>query len=75
MQESSFCGIEYNFVGFDTPMEKTYQINNGLDDTLQDMCRIQWTVSNRRRHWRTIQRQWQHWRRIRFNDVTSAGSV
>ena len=29
--------IEYNFVGFDTPTEKAYQINNGLDDTLQDM--------------------------------------
>ena len=37
MQESFFCGIEYNFVGFGTPTEKTYQINNGLDDTLQDM--------------------------------------
>ena len=29
--------IEYNFVGFDTPMENTYQINNELDDILQDM--------------------------------------
>ena len=28
--------IEYNFVGFDTPIKTAYQINNGLDDTLQN---------------------------------------
>ena len=33
-------------MGFDTPMEKTYQINNGLDDTLQNMWCIQLTISN-----------------------------
>ena len=40
LMQDSFCcccGIEYNFLGFDTPTEKAYQINNGLDDTLQDM--------------------------------------
>ena len=26
--------IEYNFVGFDTSMEKAYQISNGLNNTL-----------------------------------------
>ena len=51
------CGIEYNFVWFDTTTEKAYQINNGLDDTLQDMWRIQRAVSNWRQHRRRIQRQ------------------
>ena len=63
------CGIEYNFQGF--PMEKTYQINNGLDNTLPDMWRIQRTVSNCRRYQRTIQRQRRHWRQIWFNCVGS----
>ena len=44
MQESFFNGIEYNFVWFDTPTEKGYQINNGLDSTLQEIWRIQWAV-------------------------------
>ena len=59
MQDSfcCYCGIEYNFLGFDTPTEKAYQINNGLDDTLQDMWRIQRAVSNWRQHRRRIQRQ------------------
>ena len=51
------CGIEYNFVWFDTPTEKAYQINNRLDDTLQDMWCIQRAVSNWRQHWRRIQQQ------------------
>ena len=43
----------------DTPTEKVYQINNGLDDTLHDRNRriIQWAVSNWRWHWRRIQQQ------------------
>ena len=58
MQDSfCCCEIEYNFVGFDTPTEKAYQINNGLDDTLQDMWCIQRAVSNWRHHWRRIQQQ------------------
>ena len=46
MQESFFCGIEYNFVGFDTPIKTAYQINNGFDDILQDMWCIQRVVLN-----------------------------
>ena len=60
MHDASFCcccGIEYNFVWFDTPTEKAYQINNGLNDTLQDMWSIQRAVSNWRQHRRRIQRQ------------------
>ena len=49
MQESFLNGIEYKFMGFDTPMEKAYQINNGLDDTLQNKGCIQWAASNWRR--------------------------
>ena len=51
--QDSFCGchgIEYNFVGFDTPTEKAYQINNGLDDTLQDKGCIQQAALNWRQH-------------------------
>ena len=40
------CGIECNFVGFDTPTEKAYKINNELDDTLQDKGCIQRVASN-----------------------------
>ena len=45
----------------DTPTEKSYQINNGLDDTLYDRNRriIQQAVSNQRQHQRRI--EWQSW--------------
>ena len=67
------CGIEYNFVRFDSSTEKAYQINDGLDDTLQDKRSLQRAVSNRRRHWKRI--QWQLKGRRYFELDCSAGSV
>ena len=51
------CGIEYNFVRFDSSTEKAYQINDGLGDTLQDKRSLQRAVLNRRRHRKRIQRK------------------
>ena len=42
------CGIEYNFVRFDSSTEKAYQINDGLGDTLQDRRSLQRAVLNQR---------------------------
>ena len=51
--QSQYRGID------DTPTEKVYQINNGLDDTLHNRNGriIQWAVLNQRQHQRQI--QWQ----------------
>ena len=50
---SQYCGID------DTPTEKLYQINDGLDDTLHNRNRriIQQMVLNWRWYWRWIQQQ------------------
>ena len=52
MHINIYCGID------DINLMKPYQINNGLDDSLQDRS-IQCSVSNWRRHWGRV--QWQRW--------------
>ena len=64
-----YCGIDDN----DTPIEKVYQINDRLSDTLLDKRSLQRAVSNWRQHQKWIQLQIKG--RRYFELVCLAGSI